>query len=53
VKLGTETDKKEAHSYKLFESVLLTEKETEGEAEFYGKSFHCDVLIFRIKGIPY
>ena len=34
---------------KLFESVLLTEEREEGEAEFEGKSFQCEVLIFRIK----
>jgi hypothetical protein len=38
----------------LFETVLLTEEEEEEEeAEFEGKSFQCDVLRFRIKGIPY
>jgi len=42
----------------LFETVLLTQEEEEEEeeedkAESEGKSFQCDVLRFRVMGIPY
>jgi hypothetical protein len=36
----------------MFETVLLIQ-EKEDKTKFEGKSFQCDVLRLRVKGIPY